>query len=53
MKIFYDYQPDEVINKVNLLLKKHGLWFEDDGEEHDGYILYKLLEFKVEDDNPL
>jgi hypothetical protein len=31
MKLFTDEKPDHVIMKVNLLLQKHGLWFEDDG----------------------
>jgi len=42
MKIWYDDQPDAIIARVNKLLKEHGLWFEDDGKEHDGYMEYVL-----------
>jgi hypothetical protein len=42
MKVFNDNTPDEVIFKVNLLLKKHGLWFEDDGQKHERYLQYEL-----------
>lgn len=42
MKIWHDYQPDEIITRLNTLLKEHGLWFEDDGKEHDGYMEYEL-----------
>lgn len=42
LKVSYDDQPDDVIARVNTLLKEHGMWFEDDGKSHDGYLLYEL-----------
>lgn len=38
MKFFSRETPDEVIRKVNLLLKQRGLWFEDDGQKHDDHV---------------
>lgn len=47
MKVFNIETPDEIIEKVNRLLKERGLWFESDGQEHDGYLQYELTDIKI------
>ncbi len=42
MKIEYDDDLLEVIEKVNAELWSHNLKFVDDDEEHDGFCLYSL-----------
>lgn len=44
LRIDYDDQPDAVVDKVNEILAQLGLKFKDDGEEHEGFILYSLDE---------
>lgn len=41
MKVFRTNTNEEVIFKINLLLKKHGLWFESDKvtDEYAEYVL--------------
>lgn len=40
--VYYDDQIDRVVDKINELLSAHGLVLADDGEEHDGYCVYRL-----------
>lgn len=42
MKIYHDDLPVDIMNRVNKLLKKHGLWFEDNDTEHPDYIEFEL-----------
>jgi hypothetical protein len=42
IKIFHDDQIDRVIDKVNKAIAAHGLRFEDDGKEHEGWCEYRL-----------
>jgi len=42
MRIDWDDQPYDVIEKCNKELEKFGLYFE--GAVHDGYMLYELVE---------
>lgn len=42
MKINYDDDLLEFIEKVNAELLEHELKFVDDGKEHDGFCLYSL-----------
>ena len=44
LRIDYDDQPDDVIEKVNEILAERKLQFVDDNEEHDGFCLYDLKE---------
>lgn len=41
--IHYDDQILDIIQKINTLLQQHDLVLEDDGKEHDGYIVYTLV----------
>jgi len=43
MRLDYDDQLDDVVVKVNKLIAAHGLKFEDDGKEHDGFCIYALV----------
>lgn len=42
LSVWYDDQPDRVMDRVNKHLAKVGWKFVDDGKEHDGWIAYKL-----------
>jgi hypothetical protein len=42
MRLDYDDQGIDIMDKVNKALKVHGLTFEDDGLPHDGFNLYTL-----------
>lgn len=44
--VYFDTQPDRVIDRVNMLLAPRGLRLVDDGKEHDGFIEYALAEIK-------
>lgn len=46
LTVMYDDTPDKVVDRVNKLLKEHGLHFQDDGEEHDGFCIYTLTNTK-------
>jgi hypothetical protein len=46
MRVEYDDQLDGVVDKVNGVLAAHGLKFEDDGKEHDGFIIYTLVKVR-------
>jgi hypothetical protein len=46
MRIDYDDQLDGVVDKVNGVLAAHGLKFEDDGKEYDGFIIYALVKVR-------
>ncbi len=49
MKIYHDDHALDIIDKVNKLLKKHGLWF-DDSPTEDGkdFLAFKLVEKKFD-----
>ena len=42
LEIQYDDEMMDVMDRINVLLKSHGLQFNDDGLEHDGFVIYKL-----------
>lgn len=46
IKIEYDDDQLNIINKINELLFEHKLKIIDDDEFHDGYCLFKLEEIK-------
>lgn len=48
MKIEHDDSIADVIGKINRELRKHGVEFEDDGLEHDGWIEFELVELDVD-----
>lgn len=47
MKIVIGTKLAQIIVHVNEDLAKHGLRFIDDGQQHDGFSVYELEEFKV------
>ena len=50
MRVNYDDDLLEVIDKVNVELSQHELVFVDDGEIHDGFCVYSLEEASQYDD---
>lgn len=46
VKIWYDDNAYYILNRLNSVLSKHGLIFEEDGEEHDGFILLNLVKLE-------
>lgn len=42
MRIEYDNDALDIIDKVNEDLRGHDLEFADDGKEHDGYAIFEL-----------
>jgi hypothetical protein len=48
LRIDYDDDGDEVVDKVNEILAARGLIFVDDGLAHDGFCLFELKELKQE-----
>lgn len=48
MRIYYDDQLEDVVDKVNKALKEKGLAFVDDGQEHDGFCVYRIEEIESE-----
>jgi hypothetical protein len=42
VRIEYDDDQLNVVDKINAALKRHGLIFVDDGLPHDGYCLFTL-----------
>lgn len=54
--IEYDAHPEDVVEKINVALRAHGLALVDDGLSHDGYVLLTLQAIearpKKEKDNP-
>lgn len=44
VRINYDDQLEDVMEKVNEALEEQGLHFVADGLEHDGFMLYTLAE---------
>jgi hypothetical protein len=43
IQIEYDTHLEDVIPKVNEALEKYGLEFVEDDQEHDGFIIYDLV----------
>lgn len=43
MRIDYDDHLEDVVKKMNEALKPLNLSFVDDGNEHDGFIEYRLV----------
>ena len=43
IRVDYDDQIDDVINKINVALEEHGLSFRVDDQVHDGFDLYELV----------
>jgi len=44
VRIDHDDQPEDIVRKINRVLSARGLEFVDDGEAHDGFCLYTLVE---------
>jgi hypothetical protein len=42
VRVDYDDAPNDVVDKVNVVLAAYGLQLSDDGKEHEGFILYSL-----------
>jgi hypothetical protein len=42
IQIGYKDHQEDVIDKVNGVLKPHGLQFEDDMQDHDGFCIFQL-----------
>jgi len=43
IRIEYDDHPEDIIEKVNAELKKHGLELKDDDKIHDGFVMFELV----------
>jgi hypothetical protein len=52
VRLEYDDQALDIIDKMNRALFVEGLRFEDDGEEHDGFMILNLVEVEIEDLRP-
>ncbi len=50
LKISYDDNELDIMDGVNAALKKIGYRFEDDGQEHDGWIEYNLVKIGEKSD---
>ncbi len=44
LRVDHDDMPNEVVDKVNRLLKQRGLEFVDDEQDHEGFMEYRLKE---------
>ena len=42
--IEYDDHPEDVVDKINSALQEFNLRLEDDDENHEGYVLYRIVE---------
>lgn len=42
LRLDYNDNPIDIIDKVNAVLAAEGLEFVDDGKEHDGFCLFEL-----------
>jgi hypothetical protein len=51
VRVDCDDAPNDLIDKVNKVLIAYGLQLVDDDKEHDGFILYSLVDSAVEVDN--
>lgn len=49
LRIDYDDNLLDVIDKVNEVLEEVGLRFEDDGKDHDGWNEYTIVELDEDD----
>lgn len=49
IRIDHDDGALDVITKVNEALESYGLSFDDDGLEHDGFVLLNLMESDLDD----
>jgi predicted choloylglycine hydrolase len=50
MRIDHDSSELEIMDGVNKSLEAYGLQFVDDGKEHDGFIIYNLIDYRVNDE---
>lgn len=49
LTIWYDDTPDKVVDRVNEVLKKHGLCFEHEvqlDDDHEGFCNYNLTKLE-------
>ena len=53
MELQYDDNLDDAMGKVNAALESHGLQFVDDGQEHDGFMIYTLEKTPASDSSPV
>ena len=49
IKIDYDDSDDTIIEKVNSVIKEHGIYFTCDNKVHDGFNIYLLEKIKKEE----
>ena len=49
VRLEYDDQVLDIIDKINRALFVKGLKLEDDGKDHDGFMILNLVEVKIED----
>lgn len=47
--IDYDDDALAIMDRVNVILKPHGLVFENDEKDHDGFVVYNFKELKDAD----
>jgi hypothetical protein len=43
VRVDYDDAPNDVVDKINAVLAAYGLQLSDDGQVHNGFILYSLV----------
>ena len=43
VRIDYDDDQIEIVDKINEVLEEHDLKLQDDMQEHDGFIILKLV----------
>lgn len=48
LRIDYDHQALDIMYNVNRILASKNLVFQDDGEDHDGFMVYILRELNHE-----
>ena len=49
LRLDYGDHEIDILDGVNNILKPHGLMFEDDGLEHDGYMIWTLKPVEPKD----
>lgn len=51
VRVDYDDAPNDVVDKVNAALASYGLQLSDDDQEHEGFVLYSLVDSALAVDN--
>jgi hypothetical protein len=50
-RVDYNDAPNDVVDKVNTTLALYGLQLRDDDKDHEGFILYSLVDSSTSVDN--